>query len=86
MESKRARFRLTEKSKRMLDVLSAFGTLDGKSMNKVDIINAAINEKFISAYKAYSERASYNDYLLQKMKDIIDGNEVLPADEEPSET
>ena len=54
MESKRARFRLTEKSKRMLDVLSAFGTLDGKSMNKVDIINAAKKRGKIGAHIAPS--------------------------------
>lgn len=82
----RTGYKLTERSKRMLDFLTAFGTLDGKSLRKTDIINSAISEKFISAYEAYSERASHNDYLLQKMKEIIEGNEALPEEEGPQET
>ena len=62
---------LTDDNRRRLEILTAFGLLDGTSPTRDQIVNESIRQYFLQIYSKYSERADANDFVLRMMEDVI---------------
>ena len=67
----RVSYSLTDDNRRRLEILTAFGLLDGTSPSRDQIVNESIRQYFLQIYNRYSERADANDFVLRMMKDVI---------------
>ncbi|MDN5357125.1 MAG: hypothetical protein PWR17_294 [Candidatus Methanomethylophilaceae archaeon] len=56
---------------RRLEILTAFGLLDGSSPTRDQIVNESIRLYFMQIYNRYSERADANDFVLRMMEEVI---------------
>ena len=66
----RGSYSLTEDNRRRLEILTAFGLLDGTSPTRDQIVNESIRQYFLQIYSKYSERADANDYVLKMMEEV----------------
>ena len=67
----RVSYSLTDDNRRRLEILTAFGLLDGTSPTRDQIVNESIRQYFLPIYSKYSERADANDFVLRMMEDVI---------------
>lgn len=67
----RVSYSLTDDNRRRLEILTAFGLLDGTSPTRDQIVNESIRQYFLQIYSKYSERADANDFVLRMMEDVI---------------
>ena len=66
----RVSYSLTDDNRRRLEILTAFGLLDGTSPTRDQIVNESIRQYFLQIYSKYSERADANDYVLRMMEEV----------------
>ena len=66
----RVSYSLTDDNRRRLEILTAFGLLDGTSPTRDQIVNESIRQYFLQIYNRYSERADANDYVLKMMEEV----------------
>ena len=66
----RVSYSLTDDNRRRLEILTAFGLLDGTSPTRDQIVNESIRQYFLQIYSKYSERADANDYVLKMMEEV----------------
>ena len=66
----RLSYSLTDDNRRRLEILTAFGLLDGTSPTRDQIVNESIRQYFLQIYSKYSERADANDYVLKMMEEV----------------
>ena len=66
----RVSYSLTDDNRRRLEILTAFGLLDGSSPTRDQIVNESIRQYFLQIYSKYSERADANDYVLKMMEEV----------------
>ena len=66
----RVSYSLTDDNRRRLEILTAFGLLDGPSPTRDQIVNESIRQYFLQIYSKYSERADANDYVLKMMEEV----------------
>ena len=67
----RVSYSLTDDNRRRLEILTAFGLLDGTSPTRDQIVNESIRQYFLQIYSKYSETADANDFVLRIMEDVI---------------
>ena len=70
----RVSYSLTDDNRRRLEILTAFGLLDGNSLTRDQIVNESIRLYFLQVYGRYSERADANDFVLRMMKEALSEN------------
>ena len=66
----RVSYSLTDDNRRRLEILTAFGLVDGTSPTRDQIVNESIRQYFLQIYSKYSERADANDYVLKMMEEV----------------
>ena len=66
----RVSYSLTDDNRRRLEILTAFGLLDGTSPTRDQIVNESIRQYFLQIYNRYSERADANDFVLRMMEEV----------------
>ena len=66
----RVSYSLTDDNRRRLEILTAFGLLDGSSPTRDQIVNESIRQYFLQIYSRYSERADANDFVLKMMEEV----------------
>ena len=66
----RVSYSLTDDNRRRLEILTAFGLLDGTSPTRDQIVNESIRQYFLQIYSKYSERADANDFVLRMMEEV----------------
>ena len=66
----RVSYSLTDDNRRRLEILTAFGLLDGTSPTRDQIVNESIRQYFLQIYSRYSERADANDFVLRMMEEV----------------
>lgn len=66
----RISYSLTDDNRRRLEILTAFGLLDGTFPTRDQIVNESIRQYFLQIYSKYSERADANDYVLRMMEEV----------------
>ena len=66
----RVSYSLTDDNRRRLEILTAFGLLDGTSPTRDQIVNESIRQYFLQIYSRYSERADANDFVLKMMEEV----------------
>ena len=67
----RLTYEISDENKRRLDILRAFATLKGKDPTLQDILNDAILNFFVDAYKQYCEQCSGSDMMKITMEKLL---------------
>jgi len=61
---------LDEDNRRRLELLTAFGIIEGRRPTKDELVNESIRLLFQRALESYRERALPSDVLLQLMEEL----------------
>ena len=67
----RVSYSLTDDNKRRLDLLTAFGILNGRTPTKEEIVNECIRAYFMEVFGRYREKADPNDMMLKMMEEVV---------------
>ena len=67
----RLTYEITDENKKRLSLLKAFATLDGRDPTLQDILNDAIEEFFVSAYRRYCGQCSGCDMMRKAMENML---------------
>ena len=67
----RVSYSLTDDNRRRLEILTAFGLLDGTSPTRDQIVNESIRQYFMRVYKEYCSKADPNDMMKRMMEEVI---------------
>ena len=67
----RTSYTLTEDNRRRLELLRAFGILDGRYPTKDEIVNECIRFYFKQVYERYQGKADPNDMMLRMMEEVV---------------
>ena len=70
-EMRRVSYELSEDNRRRLELLTAFGILNGRSPTKEEIVNECIRAYFMEVFGRYREQADPNDMMLRMMEEVI---------------
>lgn len=63
--------KLTDDNRRRLEILTAFGLLDGSSPTRDQIVNESIRQYFMRVYEEYCNKADSNDMMKRMMEEVI---------------
>ena len=55
---------------RRVELLTAFGILNGRFPTKEEIVNECIRAYFMQVYESYSSKADPNDMMLRMMEEV----------------
>ena len=67
----RVSYSLTDDNRRRLEILTAFGLLDGTSPTRDQIVNESIRQYFMRVYEEYCNKADANDFMKRMMEEVI---------------
>ena len=67
----RVSYSLTDDNRRRLEILTAFGLLDGTSSTRDQIVNESIRQYFMRVYEEYCNKADANDFMKRMMEEVI---------------
>lgn len=67
----RLTYEITDDNKKRLNLLKAFATLDGKDPTLQDILNDAIADFFVAAYKRYCSQYTGCDMMRRAMENML---------------
>ena len=67
----RVSYSLTDDNRRRLEILTAFGLLDGTSPTRDQIVNESIRQYFMRVYEEYCNKADPNDMMKRMMGEVI---------------
>ena len=67
----RVSYELSEENRRRLELLTAFGILNGRSPTKEEIVNECIRAYFMEVFGRYREQTDPNDMMLRMMEEVI---------------
>ena len=67
----RVSYELSEENRRRLELLTAFGILNGHYPSRDEIVNESIRQYFMRVYEDYCSRADANDFMKRMMEEVI---------------
>lgn len=67
----RLAYQLSEENKKRIDLLIAFGILNGGCPTKEELINECIHNYFVHVYTEYCGRADANDLMKRAMEESV---------------
>ena len=67
----RVSYELSEENRRRLELLTAFGILNGHYPSRDEIVNESIRQYFMRVYKDYCSKADPNDMMKRMMEEVI---------------
>ena len=70
-EMGRVSYELSEENHRRLELLTAFGILNGYYPSRDEIVNESIRQYFMRVYEEYCNKADPNDMMKRMMEEVI---------------
>lgn len=67
----RVSYELSEDNRRRLELLTAFGILNGHYPSRDEIVNESIRQYFMRVYEDYCSKADPNDMMKRMMEEVI---------------
>ena len=67
----RMAYDITEENRRRLELMKAFGTIEGKEVTLQHLVNVAIERLFQSVYKMYSSDDQRSSILMDAMESLV---------------
>ncbi len=67
----RLSYPLDEENKRRIDLLTAFGIMNGRRPTREQLVNESVRLYFRQAYEQYREKANKDDSLLKLMEELL---------------
>ena len=67
----RVSYTITDDNRRRVELLTAFGILNGRFPTKEEIVNECIRAYFMQVYESYSSKADPNDMMLRMMEEVV---------------
>ncbi len=67
----RVSYELSEENRRRLELLTAFGILNGRTPTREEIVNECIKAYFMEVFGRYREQADPNDMMKRVMEEGI---------------
>ena len=67
----RVSYELSEDNRRRLELLTAFGILNGHYPSRDEIVNESIRQYFMRVYEEYCNKADPNDMMKRMMEEVI---------------
>lgn len=67
----RVSYELSEDNCRRLELLTAFGILNGHYPSRDEIVNESIRQYFMRVYEEYCNKADPNDMMKRMMEEVI---------------
>ena len=67
----RVSYELSEENRRRLELLTAFGILNGHYPSRDEIVNESILQYFMRVYEEYCNKADANDFMKRMMEEVI---------------
>ncbi|MDY5872437.1 MAG: hypothetical protein SPJ57_04350 [Candidatus Methanomethylophilaceae archaeon] len=67
----RVSYELSENNRRWLELLTAFGILNGHYPSRDEIVNDSIWQYFMMVYEEYCNKADPNDMMKRMMGEVI---------------
>ncbi len=67
----RLSYPLDEENKRRIDLLTAFGIMNGRRPTREQLVNESVRLYFRHAYEQYREKANKDDSLLKLMEELL---------------
>ncbi len=64
-------YELSEDNRRRLELLTAFGILNGRYPTRDEIVNESIKQYFMRVYEDYCNKADANDFMKRMMEEVI---------------
>ena len=68
---RRVSYELSDDNRRRLELLTAFGILNGHYPSRDEIVNESIQQYFMRVYEDYCSRADPNDMMKRMMEEVI---------------
>ena len=67
----RVSYELSEDNRRRLELLTAFGILNGRCPTRDEIVNESIRQYFKRVYEDYCNKADANDFMKRMMEEVV---------------
>lgn len=67
----RVSYELSAENRRRIDLLVAFGIINGSSTTKEQLVNESIRTYFVNVYRDYCNRTDANDYIKSVMEESL---------------
>ena len=67
----RVSYTITDDNRRRVELLTAFGILNGRFPTKEEIVNECIRAYFMQVYESYRGRADPNDMKQRMMVEVL---------------
>ena len=72
----RVSYELSAENRRRIDLLVAFGIINGSSTTKEQLVNESIRTYFVNVYRDYCNRTDANDYVKSVMEESL---RIIPS-------
>ena len=72
----RVSYELSAENRRRIDLLVAFGIINGSSTTKEQLVNESVRTYFVNVYMDYCNRTDANDYVKSVMEESL---RIIPS-------